>query len=194
MLKKQEKELKRQREAFERKQQVARENDFRTKLKLEAKERERQLKRELNSKAKKKASGVFSKMLLEHLEDLIDSENLEGTIESLLENNFDLTEPEVAQMTNVLVEKTEELKTEVHPFGERSEEGEVKVEAVDAISPLEDSEEDDDTEVSDLDESEDEDEDETASGSEASDLEGEVGASGETEEVEEEVEDADNFV
>lgn len=191
MLKKQEKELKRQREAFERKQQIARENDFRTKLKLEAKERERQLKKELNSKAKKKASGVFSKMLLEHLEDLIDSENLEGTIESLLENNFDLTEPEVAQMTNVLVEKTEELALRA-PEGLKTEVQvpEAPVEAVDDISPLDeedDSEDEDESEVS-----EDEDEDETPSGSEASevsDLEDE-----DEDVVEEEEGDDDNFV
>ena len=143
MLRKQEEKLKRQREAFEQKQRIARESDFRRQMKLQAKENEKRLRQELNKQAKKKASGVFSKLLLEHLEELIESENLEGTIESLLESKFDLSEPEVATMKNVLVEKTEELalrapeglKEEIHPFGERSKGGEGVEEEVDELTP-----------------------------------------------------------
>ena len=179
MLRKQEEKLKRQREAFEAKQRIARETDFRRQMTLAAKERERQMKHELNKQAKKKASGVFSKMLLEHLEELIESENLEGTIETLLDDNFNLSEPQVAQITNVLVEKTEEVALRV-PEGLKSElQGEEgATEEVDELTP---SEEDSESEEEDSSETEGEEEEEEEEEEEV-------------EEVEEEHEEEDNFL
>lgn len=179
MLRKQEEKLKRQREAFEAKQRIARETDFRRQMKLQAKENEKRLRQELNKQAKKKASGVFSKILLENLEELIESEDLECTINELLESSFDLSEPQVAEMTNVLVQKTEELKTEIHPFRERSEGGEGAVEEVADMTPS----------GEELTSSEEEESEDSPSGSETSEEEEE-----EVEEVEEEDDDDANFL